>query len=433
MKAGENSRDMSGPPQEAEIAMSVRPKNLPNGVRPVAHTSLRVELNARTFLFAAVATASVWLLAQLWPVLLVIAVALMIVGTLTPFVAFLERHRVRRNHAITLVFASHFVIAGLFLLLTVPRFVAQASSMVERLPQTQTYVEEYLEKSRFGATLGRSLRETNTSDLVATLGRVGFAYSSKVVEVCAYAVTSFFLALYVMIDRDRLRGGVFALIPRGHHLRWARILLNLETIVGGYMRGQLITSLMMAVFAFAVLAVAQVPNALALSLFAGLADVLPYVGAVLVCVPAGIAALSRGTTVAIVVLVALVIYQEVESRFIVPRIYGKVLRLPAAVVMVALLVGGNLLGIVGALLALPVAAGILMIVEELRVELPGEPEPDAEVRELDEAGEREFERRAQGEPAAKAAAIASNIAEARREHDSAESDALDPPPHEGIV
>ncbi len=413
--------------------MSIRPRGPLDRARSVAHTSLHVELNARTFLFALVAIAGVWLLAQLWPVLLVICVGLMIVGTLNPFVGFLERRRMRRNHAIALVFASHFVVAGLFLLFTVPRFVAQASSMVERLPETQAYFAEYLERSPIGAPLGRSLRETNASDLVASLGHLGFVYSSKVVEVCAYAITSFFLALYIMIDRDRLRGGVFALIPRGHHVRLARILLNLETIVGGYMRGQLITSLMMAVFTFVVLTVARVPNALALSLFAGLVDVLPYVGAILACVPACLAALSRGTTVAVVVLVFLVVYQEIESRFIVPRIYGRVLRLPAAVVMIALLVGGNLLGIVGALLALPVAAGIRMIVEELRVELPGESVPDAEIRALDEAGEREFERRARGAPAVQAAAIASNIAEERREHDSAHSDALNPPPHEGIA
>jgi predicted PurR-regulated permease PerM len=189
------------------------------------------------------------------------------------------------------------------------------------------------------------------------------------------------------------------------------------------MRGQLITSVLLAVYAFAVLAIARVPNALALAIFAGIADVLPYVGAFLVCGPAFLASLPRGMVVAVGVLLALAAYQEFESRFIVPRVYGKVLRLPAATVMIALLVGGELLGVLGALLALPIAAGLRMVIEELRVDLPGEDvRPSVQrVREHKDAEEqREFAARAAGAPAADAAAIAIDIAEAHRDPRAAE-------------
>jgi len=104
-------------------------------------------------------------------------------------------------------------------------------------------------------------------------------------------------------------------------------------------------------------------------------------------------------------------YEEFESRVIIPRIYGRALRLPSSVILLALLMGGVLLGIVGALLALPVAAAVLMLVEELRVELPGQQEQaaDLEVRERDDRGEEEYERRAAGLPAGLAAAIAVEI------------------------
>jgi hypothetical protein len=169
-----------------------------------------------------------------------------------------------------------------------------------------------------------------------------------------------------------------------------------------------------------------VPNALALALFAAVADVLPYIGALLACAPAFAAALNaKGLTVALVVLGILAVYQELESRVIVPRIYGKVLRLPSATVMVALLIGGKLLGIVGALLALPIAAAIRMLVEELRIALPGEEIAGADsLRRRDEEAEREFAQRAAGAPAEKAAAIATDVAEKRLEsesHDRAEA------------
>jgi predicted PurR-regulated permease PerM len=226
--------------------------------------------------------------------------------------------------------------------------------------------------------------------VVTKLEHVGLTYATKALEVIAYSVTSLFLALYLIVDRDRMRGGAFALIPRAYHVRLSRVLLNLQTIVGGYMRGQIITSVMMAVFTFAVLTIARVPNAIALSIFAAVVDVLRYVGAFLVCVPAALASLPRGTTTALVVFFVLGLYQEIETRFIVPRIYGKVLRLPSATVMIALLVGGKLMGILGALLALPIAAGIRMVVAELRVDLPGEDVDDTEVRKVDEREEKDL-------------------------------------------
>ena len=100
--------------------------------------------------------------------------------------------------------------------------------------------------------------------------------------------------MYVMIDRDRLRGGLFAVIPRTQHIRLSRVLLNLESIVGGYIRGQVLTSVFMGVFVFGLLTACRVPNAIALAVFAGLADVLPYVGVFLSVGPAVVAALPSG-------------------------------------------------------------------------------------------------------------------------------------------
>ena len=120
---------------------------------------------------------------------------------------------------------------------------------------------------------------------------------------------------------------------------------------------------------------------------------------------------------AAVVLVLMLAYEEFESRVLIPRIYGRALRLPASVVMFALLAGGTLMGILGALLALPVAAAVMMLIDELRVDLPGEREGlvDTRLREADERGEEEYERRTEGVPAEQAAAIAVEISEDRRQ------------------
>jgi hypothetical protein len=132
-----------------------------------------------------------------------------------------------------------------------------------------------------------------------------------------------------------------------------------------------------------------------------------------------LAAMPHGPVVAVVVLVFMFVYEEFESRVLIPRIYGRALRLPSSVVLFALLAGGTLMGIPGALLALPVAATVMMLIEELRVDLPGEQEQpvDTRVREADDRGEEEYERRTAGVGAEQAAAIAAEISQDRREED----------------
>jgi hypothetical protein len=123
-----------------------------------------------------------------------------------------------------------------------------------------------------------------------------------------------------------------------------------------------------------------------------------------------LAALQRGVVPALVVLVALIAYQQLESHVIIPRVYGQTLRLSPVAVVVALLVGGALLGIIGALLALPVAAGIRAAVEEFRIELPGDQPAERAQRLQDARAEAVYAREAAGTTAVEAAAVATELA-----------------------
>jgi predicted PurR-regulated permease PerM len=379
---------------------------------------VRIDLTPRTMLVIVVAVGLVWLLSQLVPVVLVIVSGMMLAGTMAPLVTWLEHRRLGRGTSIAFAFISVVVIFALLGVLTLPRLFGQLSELVNHVPQMQATVVDLLHKVKALAPLAQSIQNAKSPELIANAMRMGLSYSPKIVETVGYAVTAVFLALYLLIDRDRMRGGFFALVPRRHHVRLSRVVLGLETIVGGYVRGQVLTSILMGIFTFIVLLVAGVPNAIALAVFAALADVLPYIGGLLACGPAVLSALPHGVGTGIAVLVALVIYQEFESRFIVPRVYGNVLRLPSAVVVVALLIGGNLLGVLGALLALPIAAGIRLIIEELRFELPGEAPENHRSITRDRQEEMEYARRAAGVPVDKAAEIATEIAQVSLDQDA---------------
>jgi predicted PurR-regulated permease PerM len=370
---------------------------------------LRIEIGWRTLLLVPLIAGGVWALIQLWTIVLVIIVALMLVGAVSPAITWLEKKSISRAWSIAAVFIAMFGTVVGFCAFTIPRIGAQVFDIANKLPAMQQQLIHVLEQSQATRPLANSVRDANTSDILQQVGAKLLTYSTKVVEVVAYGVTACFLALYLVIDRDRMRGQLFAVVPRRFHVRLSRILLKLETIVGGYVRGQVITSILMAIFTFVVLLIARAPNASALAAFAGVADVLPYIGGILAAGPSVIASTAHGASTAIGVAIALFAYQEFESRVIVPRVYGDALRLSPSVVLVSLLIGGTLMGVLGALLALPIAAGIRMLIEELQFELPGE-DPNSVVESRVSADERVFARRAEGKTAEKAAVIATEIA-----------------------
>jgi putative heme transporter len=378
----------------------------------------RVEITTGTFVKLVAVAGAVWLLTELWYVFVLITIALVLVGTLNPLVVWLEQRRLPRAAALTIIFVGMLGILFLIGLITVPPLIQQLVDIMAKAPALQERLAEQMRHSRLLRPLAASVRDFRIAEIMGSAGEQIVAMGSRVLVIVGEGVTTVFLALYLISGREREQGALFAVVPRAYHLRLARILLNLETIVGGYVRGQLLTSVAMGTFTFGILTIFGVPNALALGVFAALTDVVPFIGGLLATTPAVLAALGVSIPAAVVVLVAMILYQEFESRLLVPRVYGRVLRLSPAVVIVSLLAGGTLLGIVGALLALPIAAALRMIVKELRVELPGEEEASQSIRDRDEEAETEYQRRSAGAPAVEAAAIAASLAESIRDSGS---------------
>lgn len=384
---------------------------------PGGETNTRIELSPRTLVLLPCVVALCFIALKLLPVVLVLIVALMLVGTLNPAVDWLTRKHIKRTPAVVMLYVA--VALGVIgiCVLTLAPLVAQVHSVVQHEPELRARVADMLSNNNYTKQLGERLRHVEYGAIAETNASELLTAGTHMVELVAFLLSAFFLALYITIDRDRLRGGLFALTPRVYHVRLSRIVLNLEAIVGGYIRGQALTCAFAAMFTWIVLTVCSVPNALALAMFAGIADLLPYIGALLAVGPAALLAATQGVPTMLIVAGILIAYQEFESRFIVPRVYGQVLRLPSSIVLLSLLAGGTLMGIPGALLALPTAAALRMLMLASRVALPGDCVDDERIRARDEQAEHQYAERAQGAPADQAAAIAVQISQQRMRQD----------------
>jgi predicted PurR-regulated permease PerM len=383
------------------------PAGIPKGRKRAA--AVRFEVSGRSLLWIVAAVGSIWLLTQIWPIVLILVGALILVGTLNPFAASLQRRGFNRPLAVVTVFLALLAVLGLMLLLVVPPLTSQLAALWAAAPSMQAQLADQLARRPLTRAMSEPVRHFKPVELIATHGEEVFAYSAASAVGFGIAGTILALAFYILVDPTRHLELLFALVPRAHHVKTATILGKLESIVGGYMRGQVITSGAITVYVLGILWALGVEAPIPLALLAGLADVLPFVGGLLSALPASLAALALGPRVALGVFAAMLLYQEFESRVLIPKIYGKTLRLPPAAIVIALLVGGTLLGIVGALLALPVAAAIVMLSEELRVAMPGLT-VDPSQKKRDELATQDYEERSANAPDDAAPVIAAAVA-----------------------
>lgn len=321
---------------------------------------IRLEISTRAIVVLIVLAAAVWLFVRLWTLLLLVAVSLMLAAALLPLVEWMVRRGVRRGLAVlgvTLVMLASLALIGF---VVAPSVVQQAQALIERLPDLQARVAQFLEQRR-AFSLANEVRTFNLGQLIPPERIV--STGQLIIGALYSTVTVMVLTLYILLDARRVERFVYLAVPDSYHKHIRNVLPQLRQTVGGYIRGQLVTSFLISVYTAVVLTILGVPNALALAVVAAIGDMIPMVGGFLTVAPAALFSLPASLPKAALISILLLAYQEFENRVLVPRVYGSTMRLPALVVFVALLVGAELAGIIGALLSLPVASGLRVIVE----------------------------------------------------------------------
>lgn len=335
---------------------------------------IRIELSLRNIVTIAGVLAGVWLLTRVWDVILLAGIGLLLAAALMPYVDWLWRRSGNRAAAVTFVVLLMLAFFALVVVIIVPPMVAQGRALWEQAPEIQRRAAE-VAAARGWQDVAQRIEQFTWGDVTQIAGTRLVDTSRTVLSAVISLVTVFFLAAYFLLDARRLKQFLYFSTPRRWHRHIRALLPALQRVVGGYIRGQAITSGAIFVFSFVVLSVLGVPNALALAAIAAIADLIPLIGVYVFLAPMLLAALSVSISTAVIVVALMVAYQQFEDRVLVPRVYGATLRLPTIAVVLALLVGVELLGLVGALLSLPVAAGVRVVVEyfsEARRRLPEE-------------------------------------------------------------
>jgi putative heme transporter len=315
---------------------------------------LKVELSYRGLITIGLALAGLWFLVRLWPVLILLITSLIFMAALLPYVNWLERHRVRRGLAVAIIaIAVLAVVAGL-LYLVVPAMIDEFSHLRTDLPSDARALDDFLDRFGFSTNTEKAARDLDWGSLIS--GRAAVSYGARVLFIALSVFSVIVLTIYLLIDTHRIEDFIYRFVPPGREPEMVQVLEALGRVVGGYVRGQFITSLVIAVYTLVVCFAVGVPNSIAFGVLAGFADIIPIAGPFLSIAPASAAALRESPAQAVIVAALLLLYQQFEDRILVPRVYSRTLNIPPLIVLIAVLAGGQVLGITGVLLALPAAA-----------------------------------------------------------------------------
>ena len=343
---------------------------------------IRVEISVKGLIFILLMLLLAWALIELWSVILLLLISFILMMGLLPFVDYLVGRGLSRPASVLLLVAALVAVLIGLVSFMVPAMVTEFDNVRENLPESARELEELAATFGLEVELQERARTINWAELIS--GRAAVDYGQRVLSVTFSLVTIIVMTAYLLAATPRLGQFVGQFIPDDRKDEGGRLFASMSRVVGGYLRGQAITSLAIGVFTFTLLSIVGAPNPLAFAVLAAFADIIPLIGAIIATIPPVAATLQESSTKALIVLAGLLLYQQFEDRVLVPRVYGRTLNLPAIIVLLAVLAGAELLGIVGVLLALPLTAAARVwmdfVIENRRMPLmpeqPFEPEPE---------------------------------------------------------
>ena len=343
---------------------------------------MRLEVPWSTLIRLLAAVLLAWCLLQLVQTLLVLVVAVLLAVALEPLVHWFEGRGLKRWMAATLLTVAVLALTVGFLWMTWSSLVEQSQLVGKRFGEIYGDIEKQLPER------WRKAASASSGQTLSAAGSYLVSLLNSALSALTIIVLGFVLTFYLLIDGRRVYDWFLAFVPLRHRPRMEQTLSEGREVLSAYMTGQIITSAIAAVSTFVALTLMGVPAALFLALLAGLSDFVPVVGFVLTAIPAVVLGLAVSGKTALAVIAFYIAYNAVENYVIAPRAYGSRMRLSDFAVVVAFVVGAELAGVIGALIALPLAA-LYPTVERiwLRRRLPEE--TLREHRELEQRGEGE--------------------------------------------
>lgn len=294
---------------------------------------------------------------------------------LDPLVRKLEQWGLSRVKAVLCVLAGFFIFAALVFSLVIPLLVTEGHKLIVSLPASLDRVEEQAWFISLNTTLDgalipglewvqKTLADPTTWLFVGNGAfKVGLGVANTVVGTLFVTV----LTMYFVTSLEQMKQAFYRLVSASKREKIIEISEEIFASVGSYLSGMSLLAAMNAVFTFILLTIMNVPFAAVLGVLALPITMIPLVGSVISTVIVTTIALISGPSSGLIVGIIMVAYMQIEAYVLTPRIVGKAIQIPGSMVLIGAMVGGTLAGLLGALVACPISAAILLILKKVTV------------------------------------------------------------------
>ena len=291
-------------------------------------------------------------------ILILILVSIMLAAALNPLVMKLNRKfpLIISTLLVVFILLVPFITLGV---IAIPTFIREFPALLKTLSGIVNN----------SPLIPSSIRDIDFAQYAQDAGSYVLQSTTIATNVITSIFTLIFLTFYFIFDANRIQSLLLSIFPKSKHKKITILLAELGQLNGQYIRGNLIISLICGVTIFIGLTLLQIPFAAPLAIFTAIMNLLPLVGAAIGMIPAVIIAITISPITALLVAALYLIYQQVESVILAPTIYNKALNLSPALSFLAVIVGVGLFGIVGAFLALPIAASMPVIIIFVREDM----------------------------------------------------------------
>ena len=311
-------------------------------------------------------------LASTSQIFILILIALFLATGLNPAVEALRRRGMKRTQAVAIIFFAVIAFFIFFAWVVIPPVVTQGSQLINKAPalldqlKNNSYIEHL--NTQFGLidTIQSKLVSItkNGSLLVSTFGGV-IGVGKSVLSGTFSALTILILTLYFLSSLHEATELGLSLVPSSRRDRVRRLTYAIIYRVGMFVGSQVIIAFLASIYIFFLSVILGLPSPIAVAMIVLVCGLVPLIGHFLGCGVVTIIALTQSITIGIVAFIAYVLYVQVENYVITPRIMKRRLSVPGAVTIISAMIGSSLLGLIGGLLAVPVAAAVILILDEV--------------------------------------------------------------------
>jgi predicted PurR-regulated permease PerM len=311
-------------------------------------------------------------LASVSQIFILILIALFLAMGLNPAVEALRRRKMSRVTAVTIIFTSVIAFVVFFALVVAPPVISQGTQLINKAPTLLGDLTNNATINKLNNQYGiidtlQSKLTSVTSDgtlLISAFGGV-IGVGKSVLSGFFTFLTILVLTLYFITSLPQAVNLGLSLVPASRRERVGHLTNAIIARVGSFVGSQIVIAAMASVFVFVLSLVLGLPSPIAIGMIVFVCGLIPLVGHFLGSGIVTIIALTQSIAIGVIALVAYVVYVQIENYVVTPRIMKRTLAVPGAVTIISALIGSSLLGLVGGLLAVPVAASIILILDEV--------------------------------------------------------------------